>query len=249
MPKEEITKILNNKLTHETKYCNISKCYKLKKGNKYIKLKGITKLLKEIFYPNYEYVRDKYSKSTGVSNSWEGKNRGSLIHRQLRDFFNLPLKKFSIKHENLHTYTKKAIISLHKWDMIPIKAELSICDPNEIIGTGIDGICSLGKKLVFLDWKTGYDGYIEKGNDMMKDELSFLSNCPKNQAFLQMIVEREIVKRNYGVVPDDMYVIQLSSDGVSSYKVPDRFLSLGSIIYEKLIKYKRAKKVKSKQKS
>lgn len=249
-PKAEI--IFNHPLTKITKYDKISKCFKLKKGNKYSKLKGITKIIKETFYPNYEYIRDKYSSSTGVSNSWEGKNRGSLIHRQLRDFFNEPFEKFKIKHEEVHDYTKKAIIALKKWDLVPLRAELPICDPKEGISTGVDAICTRDSKLLFIDWKTGYDEYIEKGSGMMEGILNFLSNCPRNQAYIQLVVESEIIRRNYGTTPDELHVVQLCNSGVNAFKVPDIITKLSPRIYDcvigKMKKLKELKKLNKKTK-
>lgn len=229
----------------------MSKCFTFKNGNKNIKLKGITKIIKQAFYPDYVYTRDKYSVSTGAGSSTEGRSRGSLIHRQLRDFFNESHEKFKVKHEGVHDYTKKAIIAMKSWNMTPIKAEVPICDPKQKIGTGIDAVCLRDSKLCFLEFKSGGDGYFEKGSGNMKGILELLSNCPKNQAFIQLIVENEITRRNYGVSADELHVIQLCSSGVNPYYVPSFLLDMAPQIYDEVIKNlnesKKSKKVKTKK--
>jgi hypothetical protein len=240
MPKADIKRLFDHGLSERTEYCKLSKCYKLMDTttNKQKKLKGITKILKQVFWKNYAYKKDKFSVSSGSGGLIEGKTRGSLVHRELRDFFNLDEKTFKAKHPKPHLFTKKAIVAMAMWDLTPMKAEFAICDPKLMIGTGIDAICIRnGEKFIILDWKCGFDGYFEKGNGFMSGILNKITNCPLHQGYIQLLIESEILKRNYGITVDEMAVIQITKDGISPKHVPNEMKSLASPAYDLIIKH------------
>ena len=160
------------------------------------------------------------------------------MHKQLRDYINLSRKKFVKKtgKEEIHDFTKKAIIALNMWELKPKKAELPICDTDNNIGTAIDAICTnTRKEIVLVEWKCGFDGYFEKGNEYMAAPLGGVLNSPLNQAFCQIIIEAEILRRFYNTDVKCLYVIQINKSGIYPHIVPDNFLALSTIIYDTLI--------------
>jgi len=68
----KVSNLLKHPLSKSVTYSKLRKCYVIKKGNKFEKLKGITSLLRKCFWPTYAYSRDCYSVSTGAASSSDG---------------------------------------------------------------------------------------------------------------------------------------------------------------------------------
>jgi hypothetical protein len=206
------------------------------KTKKEIALPGIKQYLKEIFFPDYEYVKKKGDASSGVTNMDEGIERGEIVHGQLEDYFNLTKEEFIKNHSQLHFYTSKAIISLKKWDLKPLFSEICVYNKN-IIGTKLDAVCTndLGE-FILIEWKTGGDGYFLRGNAEMRGVLKgVISNNPLNQSLLQLLVTRCFIEKEYNVKVHDSFVAFIQKDGVIPEYIPDTLLELKDIIYEYFI--------------
>ena len=209
---------------------------------------GLTNQLKRVFWPDYSYDEAKKGANqkvpgTGVRSSREGLNRGKMVHRQLRDYFNLDETKFHIKHPVLHPFTTNAMVSLTEYGLIPLRAELPIYGSG--VATAIDAIC-LDKEtsgLVLIEWKTGFDNYLLKGNAAMKGPLGGrYSNCPLHQAFFQLAIEKHIVETHYGARIHASHVIQLTQDGVTPRILPEELDQQSGLLYEHMVSSKQVKR-------
>lgn len=240
--------LFTHPLMNQVNYCAWMQCivYKSARYAKGIKLKGITRLLKQHMWPDYVYERPNYRISTGVSSSLEGKERGKLVHSELERYTNSPGVYISQKHnyirsvESLHDYTKKAIFALDKWHLTPLCAEVAIGDIENMWGTMIDSVCLFTRgderKLVLIEWKTGMDGYIEKGNKMMRGPLGrHFSNCPLNQAHAQLLMAKQMLIRYYGIIVSDAYVVNINTESVRPYRYPSIMGEMECEVYEYMI--------------
>lgn len=206
-----------------------------------VKLRGITKLLTAIFWPNYRFKRDHYSTTTGVNNNHEGLSRGSLVHRQMRDYFNLTKEQFESIHENPHVFTEKLMRALTIYHLTPVIAEFPIYDRRTKVATAIDAIAvDRNRKLCIIEFKSGMDHYLNKGNAPMNGPLAGLySNCPLHQAWLQLLLELVILERNYKLKITDVlaYVIVVNLEGVVPYELPCDMIERRKEIYEYFVRH------------
>jgi hypothetical protein len=215
---------------------------------------GIKNILRDTFWPDYVYKRGKSSGNSGVKNSFEGIERGKLIHSQLEDWIKLPIVKYAKKYPNgHHEYTQKVLNYLSKRELVPKQAEFPIYDESSKLATSIDCICfnTKTKGFVIVDWKS-IGGYILTGNSRMKGPPSInakYNNSPLHQAYFQLCVEMVILEKKYGVKADEAFVIQVDETGVTRHKVPDDFLAVRAQIYDTLVKNKDRMKEESKQQS
>lgn len=221
---------------HENIYFDKSrKCFMLTENNGSFKISGLKSYMQAIFFPDYEYEKKKGDASSGISNPFEGIERGEIVHEQLEDYFNLNTKDFVEKYPSLHFYTSKTIKSLKEWKLKPLCSEISIWNQN--VATKLDGVCT-DKLIRFIlcEWKTGMDGYFLRGNSDMKGILKgLISNSPLNQALLQLLLTKVIIEREYNIIVHMQYVVHIHKDGVIPYEIPENVLQIKNQIYDYFI--------------
>lgn len=207
--------------------------YNVSKKKK-LALKGLNPALKSVFWPDYEYTPSAYrSGGTGVKNSWDGLARGKYVHSQIEDYINLPIKDFMKKHETLHNYTKKAIIAMRQWKLLPCRAEFKIYDLESFVATKLDALLLDEKgEFCLFDWKCGLDDYILKGVGMMRGPMSKYSDCPLHQAYLQILFEMVWLKKHYNFVIPNLYVVQIIQDGIIAHPLPSSLVENSEEIYQ-----------------
>jgi len=299
MVKGQLTKLCNSKLSDQITFDYRNKQYrflaekKIKKSNtkkkektcKSIIFAGITRLLRELFYPNYDFLKVKYKSSyqapspsqrgnqkptkNDIKDRDNGIKRGVLVHEQLMCYIKDKQKYAKIFGSEMHDYAFRILKSLEVWGLIPIAAEFHICDPVNKLATSIDAIC-INKKtneIYVIDWKCASDNYFLHGNSWMlsilepqtkktnntkktqKDfEDQIISNSPLNQAFIQLAVMKEMLKRCYSFAPSKFIIVQVTSDIVKHYPLEDRINAKSKEIYDALVDYKTRKNILNKRK-
>jgi hypothetical protein len=197
-------------------------------------LPGLHKYLKKVFYPDYEYIRRKGDGTTGAGSLMGGLTRGKNVHDELMHFANMSKKEFEKAYKNgdIEVYTAKTILSLREWGLKPVCSE--VCVWNQSIATRIDCIATNEDgELILIEWKTGMDNYFERGNTSMHGILKDkFSNCPMNQAHLQLLISRMMIEVEYKTKVDRQYVINIHGDGVNAYELPERMYEMRGDIYK-----------------
>jgi hypothetical protein len=217
----------------------------LETSDKGVKYKGITSILKDIFWPNYVYKKRKFNSSTGAGTKEAGMARGKLVHQQLACKFNKSQDYYSKKYPNeeLHTTRVVSALAMHKIRIIEGTAEFPIYDEGPKIATAIDalGIIKSTNELVVIDWKIGFDDYERQSDGILENPKVFkemqLSDAPIMQAFIQIIVEIQILERRYGIsIPKGM-VIQATSSGVKKHEIPSFMMEHRRAVYDCVIEH------------
>lgn len=166
----------------------------------------------------------------------DGMNRGTEMHRQLRMYMRNPVKyirdvKESLRNggPDLYKTVKYGIAILGLNDLIPMLAEVPVCDEQNNLATAIDGICYIttSGQLALVEWKTGYTGCFEKGTGRMSLPVEYfhypdgtaLWNSPRNQAQCQLALTMYLFEQHFGVTPEIGYVFHLNDDGARPYEL------------------------------
>jgi hypothetical protein len=192
---------------------------------------GLRRYLESVFYPDYKYVRHSNDGSTGAKSQWDGLQKGERIHEQLMNYSNMSTEQFKACMGKLDVYTAKAILYLREFDLKPMCGEISIW--NDVIATRVDNISTnADKEFILIEWKTGMDDYFKRGNSTMKGVLEGrFSNCPMNQAFLQLLICKMIIEKEYDTAVHQQYVVHIKKDGVEALPIPEEMLELKDVIY------------------
>lgn len=217
-----------------------AKTYQSKTEEKQFKLKGVKDILKQAFFPAYEYKREAYHYGTGAGSLLGGQERGKIVHNQICDYVNLRPSEFKAKHPVIHEYTQKAIMYLEESGIKPVIAEMIIYDEELGWGTAIDLIAvhKETEKIMIIDWKTGGDFYMNTGKFPLKGPLGKLySDSPAVQAYLQVLMERILLKLKYDIDIKLNYVLQVRQDAVEPKSIPDDLVDNQDVVYEQFHEY------------
>ncbi len=235
----DLSRLLNHPQHKVLHFCAASRCFKRKQENeKEVKVKGLVPLLKRTCWPDYVYTPSQYkTKSTGVRNAFEGMVRGDLVHRQIEMYVNHGWQKAEREFRELHPFTKKAIVAMREWKWTPIISELPVYDPVLNTATKADLIClDKDQQMVLVEWKCGMDNYIARGNTVMHGPFkSEFSNCPLNQAFVQLLFTKMFIEKGYGIFPRAAYVVQIHTDGIDPYTLPKRMETRKELCYQHVL--------------
>jgi len=221
--------------------------------------KGITKIIKAAYFDNYAPVApssSKFKKNKRKKQRQRNKGKtahqilqdrlknkrikgftlGNIVHQELCDWARMKSKAtWKRKHPNPNTYTVKVIRALNMMKLEPLFGEWPIYDENIPYATSIDMVCASGSekgRLVLIELKTGYQGYFNKGNEMMtRSPLKRVPNSPLNQAYIQCLMAKATLESLYGLNKVYGLVVRVHERGVKAYPIPDEFLRRQQTIY------------------
>lgn len=182
---------------------------------------GLTKLIRRRFYPDApEFKKKKHNNNRRIIAS-RGKTTGTRVHRQIYHMIVcVKLKscdcKIKTNPKKLNVLTKQAFQVFKQLEFTPLDAEVMIlsetarfCTQLDVIGYKWYGTSK--QRSVIISIKTGYSDNFDKskGNKMMLEPLNSLLSTAQNHNQLQGMLERYILKKEYGVHFDDYYIIYL----------------------------------------
>ncbi len=174
-----------------------------------------------------------------------GMELGTLVHEQLCDYVNMPFVKFRTKYAaGVNAYTAKVAIFLSEKHLRPITAEMPIWDEKCGVATAIDMICVHGGtgRIIVVELKTSYQGYFTRMTGVkMRHPLAHFDSRPLNQASLQALMAKLILKHRYGIQGLVSGVIHVHRDGVQLYGIPPTWTCAENDIYASMIINRAAK--------
>lgn len=249
--KNKSSTVVNNKRTCTPVFNADYRAFVIYNGGKMQKIPGLTKVLKKVFWPDYKYQSSHFSISTGAKDSYDGINRGKTVHSQIDYWFKSPKERLNIE-KTVHPYTRKIISAMRMWKMQPFLSEHVVWDKHGNLCTAIDAIVKLEDgSYAVVEWKCGFDGYIERGNGFMHvPHRNDIPNSPLNQAFFQLAFGCLMLRNFTDIKFSHAYVIQINQEGIAKYELPEYFNAETPILYSHLITQKnkpktsRSKKMK-----
>lgn len=227
---------------------------------------GLTKRLKEVFYPDGGEEHEKeYRKRREIgapkslfkgkksSCGIYGKDHGILVHKQIEDYTNVlvldgDVQSFFNMHEIPDPCFLRFIKTCDNAGWIPMVSELFIFNEHMEIATGVDCLLLDTKdfSIVVGEVKTGYESmcYTALSNDkFFSPPLDFIQDCPLNRHALQLMVTKIILSVSYRVVPEKFKVIRMCpKQGITKiYDMPDWFYdkNIAEKVYESLIRQRK----------
>lgn len=212
-----------------------SGCFKFVNANgKLYTASGLVPSLKKVFWPNYKYEKLKRkTRRQGERDKYGGLARGTIMHEQLRLWANEASRgEIRSQYLTMHKYTRKAIGFMEENELTPVRAEVVAFDPCSRVATAIDMVC-MNKQghVILIEWKSGMDSYFDRGNSSMHGP-HVVSNCPRNQAFMQLLFGKMMLEQHHAVRSDADYVVQVHKDGVDPFPLPDAMLKKQRQLYE-----------------
>lgn len=162
----------------------------------HIKLKGITKPLKQRFYPRASRPA-KVRAAPSVAGWIKGRKGGSQVHEQLRDL----VKQGDPKGErDPRVMTIMSEVRARNWKILD--AEYCVGDRDLRLGTGVDLLCvTQAGTPVIVEIKCGFDSvsYTGPTKRRLKKPLSMLDDSPYSQHQIQLLLTRFLFEKTTGL--------------------------------------------------
>lgn len=125
--------------------------------------------------------------------------------------------------------------------------QVVVFDDETRIGSAIDTVATdadTHSKLVLLEIKTGFRGYLFNGHARMRHELgrAGVSDCPHNQHLLQLALYWAFVEFRWSgrggqpIVPSDAFVIYVTDTDVRAYRLPEWIRALRYDLFQRLLR-------------
>ena len=206
------------------------------------RFRGLTRILKEVCYPKYDYRRamrlcpqnSANKRSTGLSRPWHGTARGRLVHDQLRLLVNgggdRALRAVYGAMAQPSGHVRRFLDALARKRLSPVVAEFADFYDELGLASAIDVICVSQRTgaVVLVEVKVGGENYFRRADGPLAQPpiLRGFNNCPLHQAFLQLLFYRKMLVDHYADLQiGSCYVAQLCTDEVCFYRLPDEFIS------------------------
>lgn len=205
-----------------------------------ISYQGIRRILKRRCFSNYDYKKSLRAcpqnsgqkQNTGLQRPWHGTRRGKLVHDQIQLIVNGGERALRAAYGSQalpSDYTAKLLEALRKKGLIPVVAEFSDFYEDLRIASAIDLLCYSSKsgELCPIEIKVGGDNYFRRDSGSLQNPPSLRSfnNCPLHQAYLQLLFYRGMLVHHYPQFAiGSCYVMQIRSNGVDKFKLPQSFI-------------------------
>jgi hypothetical protein len=181
--------------------------------------RGITKLLKQTFWPAYNFKNAQTPGPVGVGNNRFVKGptaskRGTLVDKQISEIIS--------GHPatgKLHAFTSLAFKAMRAGNLTPVASQVVVFDPARRIATAVDILCrnSAGSYVV-VELKCSSDFKYHASTGAMKHVFSQLDDSIANQQLVQTIVTRRLFERTYGKAL--AYILKINQRGAFWIPVP-----------------------------
>jgi hypothetical protein len=219
------------------------------------KLCGVTKILEEVFYPDYDYkaamrsapIPRRFKLKTGLTRPWQGQRRGRLVHDQVRVLINGGEAARAAMFGNQRSENAEFFIaSMAKKGLRPLTAEYPIYIESLRLASEIDtlaiGTKKAGSKVSLLELKNFSNGFTHSNGHLRNlPALAHLSNCPLHQAFLQLAFYRHVFRlQNPFVELGPAYVVQETQTYTKYYRLPKEFLRASTAIVARVSAHRMA---------
>jgi hypothetical protein len=194
------------------------------------KYRGITQLLKQVFWPDYSFKKAQAPGPVGVGNSKFVKGptsskRGTLVDLQISEL--IAGKPITGK---LHPFTALAFKALKAGNLQPVASQVVVYDAALRLATAVDILCeNKDGKHVVVELKCSSDFKYTAYNACMKHEFQQISNSIANQHLAQTLVTRALFERTYGTAAL-AYILKVNQRGASWIRVPDATESLEGVL-------------------
>lgn len=177
---------------------------------------GITRSIKECFFPDYEFPVHRRGKSS--------KKIGEKVHRQICHQVECIERRLGEcvciggppNYRKVHPWAQQAFDCMRQMNIEPMACEIPILSQRAQRCTRIDaiGIRRLGEpsqSTVHISFKTGYDVSYDVNSlgQKMKSPLNNIISSPKNHNKLQLLIEKMILKVEYGIEFDEHIIMYL----------------------------------------
>lgn len=192
------------------------------------RVRGITELLKRVFWPTYRYRRATANvpraprdaaPTGGPRGKRAGCRRGSAVDREVCACVNRGIAP-------TQPFAKKVLRALEVAGMHPVKAQVHVADAAVGLGTGVDLVCSRGegaaRKLVIVELKVGWEREqtYDAADGKMRGCLADLPNSPRYQHMVQTVVTRALFSASHPeCASPDACVARVTSEGVHLHPV------------------------------
>lgn len=209
-------------------------------------LRGITTGLRQLYFASWSYPSSSgASTSVRASGTWgleRGRNADTAVailaseqHAAIRQ----------LARRQPHAY-RDAICAMHTLRHLRLRLSGTqvVCGiPSLGIGTYVDMKCTdlQTYETILVEQKTGYHhtSWLH-ATGQMAHELRAFSNCPLNQACLQLAVSCYLFEQTYRQRVARAYVIRIYDSGTSYHLLPDEMRRHAPIIVHRLAQHYRA---------
>lgn len=196
--------------------------------------RGITHLLERTFWPRYSYRKatkelERSGPRAPVRGARAGIRRGTAVDNELRRVVNDGA-------EPKHPFTRKILKALELAGLKPVRAQVLVSDPVHGLSTGVDLVCSKGRRTVLVELKCGWGlpGSYEAHSGYMRGALSDVRNSPYYQHQVQTVVTRALYAATYPGEMPDAVVVRVTDAGVHMHRLDPAIAALQHRIVDAL---------------
>lgn len=199
---------------------------------------GLLDTLRAACYPKYDFSRARSAAKipkaqllkTGLSRPWHGRQRGDLVHKQLRAAVNVGRDAIRGMYKRETPLVTQFLASLRAKRLEPVQSEFADYFEHLQLASAFDLLCTRvnlatgREQLVIVELKCGYDNGFRDGVGPLKNppELRHYNDSPLTQAYLQLAFYRLMVERHYPAVDiGPCYVAQVTNTKTVYYRLPD----------------------------
>jgi hypothetical protein len=163
----------------------------------HLRCRGLTGVIKDTFYPEYQYRGGTVTGDTPKRGGQGGFARGRLVDREVQRWVQDGGGKVK-NPKKLHLFSRAFIALTHRLGLSAVGAQVIVRDEQCDIATLVDAVfVNKNGRVVVVELKTGFEGYNESHNGRMRAEFSHLTNSPANQHRVQLAFTHAMFQRTF----------------------------------------------------
>ena len=176
--------------------------------------RGLTVVLKDRFYFDYKFQGRTTGGGGGESGPGRGRangknggmSRGRVVDHQVKAWIKRALSReqkrknpeATKKHDKLHAFSRAFIELTRRMRLRPIGTQVVVRNDACDLATLVDAVfLDERNKVVLVELKCGFEGYLDKANARMKPPFVDVPNSPRYQHQLQLCFTRHMFRRTF----------------------------------------------------
>lgn len=199
----------------------------------HLKCRGLTAVLKERYYFDYVYKGGALAPRADLKCKKTGFVRGSLVDNEVQLWIKKYTKskietrphnavKVTKKNWNdMHSFSRAFIELMRRMKLKPVGTQVVVRSKACDLATLIDGVfLNEDNKIVLVELKCGFNGYVDKSNGNMKGPFSCLKNSPKFQHQLQLCFTKLMFHETFPEFKQvDAMIVRMTESGAYVHKI------------------------------
>lgn len=206
-----------------------------------LQCRGLTNVIRQLYFPEYSFT-GRATPASGKRTD-NGMSRGRRVDNDVQKWIRKSLQHTSMTLKNPtarrlrppHAFCRAFIVLMERLRLRPIGTQVVVRCEQCDLATLVDAVfVDAQQRVVLVELKCGFEGYIDRSNGKMRGDFGELSNAPKNQHQIQLAFTRCMFERTFPELGKvDALLVRMTESGAHVSSVDTMVDRVSRVVFDR----------------